>query len=171
MSLDPSYLHGRCSRREVPQDVVTALTALRDSGANFILVDPTRYMGAKHPLLAQTMLDLDIVRAKDIKPQRLAAKVQPHSGLGGMFAQPDDNDYARREFLYRVLYERSNPDKIAEMRGKKGLSYQRLYTLEKLRGAMEGIKLHQSTRPKPLPRPKFPPPPGIKGRRGPRPGY
>lgn len=165
-----TYLHGRCSRREVPQDVVAAMTALRDCDANFILVDPLRYMGAKHPLLAETMLDLDIVRAKDIKLQRLAAKVTPHAGLRGMFAQPGGSDYARREFLYRVMYERSYPDKIAALRAKKGLSYQRLYTLEKLRGAMDGIKLHQQ-RPKPLPRSKFPPPPGIKGRRGPRPGY
>ncbi|MDP2205451.1 MAG: hypothetical protein Q8K65_04025 [Alphaproteobacteria bacterium] len=166
-----TYLHGRCRRREVPQDVVTAMTALRDCGANFILVDPLRYMGAKHPLLAETMLDLDIVRAKDIKPHKLVAKIPPHPGLGGMFAQPGDSDYARREFLYRVMYEREFPEKAAEIRTKGGRSYQRLFAITKLSKTMDGIKLHQSPRPKPLPRPKFPPPPRGMGRRGPRPGH
>jgi hypothetical protein len=166
-----TYLHGRCGRREVPQDVVTAMTALRDCGANFILVDPLRYMGSKHPLLAETMLDLDIIRAKDIKLQRLAAKIPPHPGLGGMFAQPDDSDYARREFLYRVMYERAFPEKAAALRSRNSKNYQRLFTLEKLNKALDAIKQHPSPRPKPLPRPKSPPPPRIKGRHGPRPGY
>jgi len=151
-----TYLYERCTRRGVPEDVTAAMIALRDCGANFILVDPLRYMGSKHPLLAQTMLDLDIIRAKNIKVHRLVRQISPHQGMGGIHAKPEDSDYARREFLYQVLFERSYPDKTAEYRAKKGISYQRIYTLRQLSDAMDGIRLHQA-RPKPLPRSKFPP--------------
>lgn len=173
-----TYLYERCTRRGVPDEVTAAMTALRDCGANFILVDPLRYMGSKHPLLAKTMLDLDIIRARDIKVHRLVAKIPQHEGMGGIHAKPEDRDYARREFLYQVLFERGYPDKVADYRAKKGICYQRLYTLTKVSEAMDGIRLNQIRRT-PLPRPKyppvrpplFPPPPKPPKGRGPKPGY
>jgi len=192
------YLNDRCHRREVPEEVQSAVRELKDSGANFAQVNVIDLVGAKHPLLAKTMLDMDIIAARDIKLQRLASKIPPHSGVGGMFAASGDKDYARREFLYQVMFERDYPAHIEAMRAKKNAGYQQAYTLMRLRDQMGKIKTLQSPpRPKlpsfPPPkmvlpvkshpydyapkRPHAPRPPWVtgewppKGPRGPKPGY
>lgn len=157
-----TYLHGRCKRSGVPDDVEQSMKILRDGGASFRLVDPLNYMGSRHPLLAKTMLDLDIIRAADIKMHRLTSKIEPLKGMQGMHASETDKDYARREFLYQVMFERSFPDDIARRRGGAGVCYQRLYTLNRISMAMESIRQQQ--------KPSKPPHP-FKGRTGPRPGY
>lgn len=192
------YLNDRCHRREVPEEVQSAVRELKDSGANFAQVNVIDLVGAKHPLLAKTMLDMDIIAARDIKLQRLASKIAPHSGVGGMFAASGDKDYARREFLYQVMFERDYPAHIEAMRAKKNAGYQQAYTLMRLRDQMGKIKtLQNPPRPKlpsfPPPkmvlpvkshpyryapkRPHAPRPPWVtgewppKGPRGPKPGY
>lgn len=193
------YLNGRCHRRAVPEDVLAAVRELKDSGADFAQVNVIDLVGAKHPLLAKTLLDMDIVTARDIKLQRLASKIPPHSGVGGMFAASGDADYARREFLYQVMFERDYPAHTEAMRAKKNAGYQQAYTLMRLRDQMGKIKsLQNPPRPKlpsfpppkmalpkksnpygsyPLKRPHAPRPPWVtgdwppKGPRGPKPGY
>jgi len=193
------YLNGRCHRREVPEDVLAAVRELKDSGADFAQVNVIDLVGAKHPLLAKTLLDMDIVTARDIKLQRLASKIPPHSGVGGMFAASGDADYARREFLYQVMFERDYPAHTEAMRAKKNAGYQQAYTLMRLRDQMGKIKsLQNPPRPKlpsfppprmalpkksnpygsyPPKRPHAPRPPWVtgdwppKGPRGPKPGY
>lgn len=193
------YLNGRCHRREVPEDVLAAVRELKDSGADFAQVNVIDLVGAKHPLLAKTLLDMDIVTARDIKLQRLASKIPPHSGVGGMFAASGDTDYARREFLYQVMFERDYPAHTEAMRAKKNAGYQQAYTLMRLRDQMGKIKsLQNPPRPKlpsfppprmelpkksnpygsyPPKRPHAPRPPWVtgdwppKGPRGPKPGY
>lgn len=193
------YLNGRCHRREVPEDVLAAVRELKDSGADFAQVNVIDLVGAKHPLLAKTLLDMDIVTARDIKLQKLASKIPPHSGVGGMFAASGDADYARREFLYQVMFERDYPAHTEAMRAKKNAEYQQAYTLMRLRDQMGKIKsLQNPPRPKlpsfpppkmelpkksnpygsyPPKRPHAPRPPWVtgdwppKGPRGPKPGY
>lgn len=160
------YLKGRCARREVPEDVVQTLREMKTAGADFRGIEVTDYLGAKHPLLAKTLLDLDIVSARDIRPQRLSKRIAPHKGLGGMFVQNTDRDYALSEFLYQVMFERTYPERTQDMRAKRGVSYQRAYTLAQVSKQIEAIKALQSPpRPSPTRRDV------IKGRRGPRPGY
>jgi hypothetical protein len=154
-----TYLHGRCKRSGVPDDVTQAMKTLRDGGASFRLVDPLNYMGARHPLLAKTMLDLDIVHAADIKLHRLTSKIQPLQGMRGMYATETDKDYARREFLYQVAFERSFPAEISRRRAVAGVCYQRLYTLSKISKAMEGIRSQIPKRP---PAPPSSPRPAFK---------
>lgn len=193
------YLNDRCHRREVPEEVQSAVRELKDSGADFAQVNVIDLVGAKHPLLAKTLLDMDIVTARDIKLQRLASKIPPHSGVGGMFAASGDTDYARREFLYQVMFERDYPAHTEAMRAKKNAGYQQAYTLMRLRDQMGKIKsLQNPPRPKlpsfpppkmelpkksnpygsyPPKRPHAPRPPWVtgdwppKGPRGPKPGY
>lgn len=165
------YLYDRCGSRDVPNEVMAALQVLKTVEADFRFVDPVGLIGSKHPLLAKTLLDLDLVKPKDFKLPRLFKKIPPHKGYGALFAKEGARDYDLREFLYQVMYERAYPALAADARAKSGTCYQRLYMWARVKTEMEKIKTPRppSARTSGIspPPPPAPPPP----RYGPKPGY
>lgn len=165
------YLYDRCGSRDVPDEVMAALQVLKTVEADFRFVDPVGLIGSKHPLLAKTLLDLDLVKPKDFKLPRLFKKIPPHKGYGALFAKEGARDYDLREFLYQVMYERAYPALAADARAKSGTCYQRLYMWARVKTEMEKIKTPRppSARTSGIspPPPPAPPPP----RYGPKPGY
>lgn len=166
------YLHRKMPRRGMPEETLRALRALKQSGADLSQLNATDYLGSKEPQIAKALLDLDILRAKDISFYDLQSKIRPNTGASGIFAKPADDGYALREFLYQVKCERDYPQHIAEMRSLKDFSYQRLHAHENVIGSLTNIFYN----------PRYDLIRGLsgknlygtyskKGRTGPKPGY
>ncbi len=127
------YLQNSLKKDVVTPDVIECLTHMRDNGAEFFRVRRGDYLGTSGPGLAKALLDLDIVKARDISTPTIRKRCGEMMGIGSLL-NPDikDRHHAMREFLYQVTLEKSNPDKYKPLREKAGLSYQRRYLLEQL---------------------------------------
>ncbi|MEZ0225597.1 MAG: hypothetical protein ACAH83_13660 [Alphaproteobacteria bacterium] len=121
------YLFSHVKRDVVPDTVVAALKTLRDGGADFSRVDPMRYLGKKAPGLCKTLLDTDIVAARDINLDTLARR----SGGELRPLTPRTADgFADQEFMCQIVLESFAPGKYIPLRGQQDVSYQREFLRE-----------------------------------------
>lgn len=133
------FINGQQPRRGVTDEAKAALRILKKAGADFSAVDPIALVGARHPLLAKEVVDMDLVPVKNISYYELQNKIPPHKGLEGLFAKPDDKHFALREFLYQVMYERDFPEHARAVRDVKHINYQHLYAKEAILSKASGL--------------------------------
>ncbi len=166
------FINSRLPRHEVTPEAKKALTILKEAGADFDAVNPIDLVGSRHPLLAKTLLDMNIIAVKDISYYDLKSKIPPHAGMRGMFADPSDKQYALREFLYQVMYERDYPEKGANARTRSNVCYQKLYTHETVMKQFDVLKdIARKKQAYPYGKPGNPYKKYRGGRSGPKPGY
>ena len=166
------FIHSRLPRHEVTADAKRALRVLKDGGADFSAVNAVNLLGSRQPLLAKVMLDMNIISAKDISYYDLKSRIPPHSGMRGMFADPSDKQYALREFLYQVMYERDYPEKASAARMRNNACYQKLYTHETVMKQFDVLKQMAQKKPSyPYGKAGNPYKKYRGGRAGPKPGY
>lgn len=134
------FINSRQPRGGVTTDAKRALGVLKNAGADFSAVNPIDLLGRQHPLLAKELLNMDIIPVKDISYYDLKSKIPPHKGMRAMFAEPSDKQYALREFLYQVMYERDYPEKAAAARQRNNACYQKLFTHETIMKQMDTLK-------------------------------
>jgi hypothetical protein len=129
------YLQSSLKKDVVTPEVIECLTHMRDNGAEFFRVRRGNYLGTSGPGLAKALLDLDIIKPRDISTSDIRKRCGQMTGISSLL-NPDitDRHHAMREFLYQVTLEKSNPDKYKPLRDKVDLSYQRRYLLEQLAG-------------------------------------
>lgn len=166
------FINSRLPRHEVTAEAKKALNILKDADADFSAVNPIDLLGSRHPLLAKTLLDMNIIGVKDISYYDLKSKIPPHNGIRGMFADPSDKQYALREFLYQVMYERDYPEKAASARTRNNTCYQKLHTHETVMKQFDVLKdIARRKQQNPYGKPGNPYKKYRGGRTGPRPGY
>ncbi len=148
------YLAGEIKKDKVPDEFFRTLKAMKDGGADFSRIDPSKYLGRNAPGLAKTLLDTGAVRAEDFDVEGVSRKV---GGEMNLVIEPGKPGHAYNEFLCLLILEITEAAKYTALRGTPGLSYQKQFINEWQANPSfkNGITVSYRKRTPPPPAPKF----------------
>lgn len=120
-------------KKEVPSDeIIQSLKTLKNTGADLARLQIRDYLGVSKPGMAKALLDLDIIKPRDIHQVRLRKRCGPPVNiLQGMDSK--SKYYAMREFAHQIELEKTDPDQYKPYRGQEAVSYQKLYLLHQMK--------------------------------------
>jgi hypothetical protein len=127
------YCQSQAKKGAVPKNIVSALEAMRDAGADFSKVTAHKYLAKDGPGLCKTLLDLGIATPAGIRIDVLAER---HGGELRPLTPPQSPDFADMEFMCQVILELAAPEKYVPMRGNEKISYQNMFLREYTSGRL-----------------------------------